>query len=65
MALESCPKIEQFFVEGAGDKNETDFERALYILRRRIEKDVDAKTAAATLFIFAPSLAGLSSIRAF
>ena len=50
MALESCPKIEQFFVEGAGDKNETDFERALYILRRRIEKDVDAKTAAGDTF---------------
>ncbi len=50
MALESCPKIEQFFVEGAGDKNETDFGRALYILRRRIEKDVDAKTAAGDTF---------------
>lgn len=50
MALESCPKIEQFFIEGAGDKNETDFERALYILRRRIEKDVDAKTAAGDTF---------------
>lgn len=50
MALESCPKIVQFFVKGAKDEDTSAFERSLYILRRRIEKDVDAKTTAGDTF---------------
>ena len=49
MALESCPRIEQFFV--AGDfEDQNVFERRLYILRREIEKAVEASTDAGDTF---------------
>ncbi|MDY5582946.1 MAG: glutamate synthase large subunit [Candidatus Merdousia sp.] len=50
VALSTCPRIEQVFVSGRGERNEADFERALYILRRVIEKNIDAKTSAGDTF---------------
>ena len=47
VALATCPRIEQVFVSGRNGRSEADFERALYILRRVIEKGVDAKVPAA------------------
>ena len=50
MALESRPDILQFFVRGAKGGDASAFERFLYILRRRIEKDIDSNTAAGDAF---------------
>ena len=50
MALESRPAIVQFFVRGAKGEDSAAFERSLYILRRRIEKDIDSNTAAGDAF---------------
>ena len=50
VALSTCPRIEQVFVSGRGERSEADFERALYILRRVIEKNIDAKTSAGDTF---------------
>ena len=47
VALATCPRIEQVFVSGRNGRSEADFERALYILRRVIEKGVNAKVPAA------------------
>lgn len=50
MALESCPAIEQFFVDGGRFESGDAFERALYVLRRCIEKAVEAETEAGDVF---------------
>ena len=50
MALDSRPDILQFFVRGAKGGDASAFERFLYILRRRIEKDIDSNTAAGDAF---------------
>lgn len=51
MALESRPEIVQFFVKGAEVGDTPEFERRLYILRRRIEKEVDADADAGAFYI--------------
>ena len=51
MALESCPRIEQVFVlPNSTFADSADFERALYVLRRQIEKRVDSETSAGDTF---------------
>ena len=51
MALESCPRIEQVFIlPNSPYADSADFERALYVLRRQIEKRVDAETSAGDTF---------------
>ncbi|MBR6389608.1 MAG: glutamate synthase large subunit [Opitutales bacterium] len=45
LALETCPKIEQFFFRKGGMQGE-EFERALYILRRVIENSAEAQPGA-------------------
>lgn len=51
MALESRPEIVQFFVKVAEVGDTPEFERRLYILRRRIEKEVDADADAGAFYI--------------
>ena len=66
MALESCPRIEQVFIlPNSPYADSADFERALYVLRRQIEKRVDAETSAETLFTSARFRAGQSFTRGF
>ena len=50
-ALATCPRIRQFFIRPEREMADSGcFERSLYILRRCIEKEVDAKTSAGESF---------------
>ena len=51
-ALKSLPQIEQIFVNAPNDMNEDDFERHLYIARRRTEKALESSDEA----FYIPSL---------
>lgn len=39
-ALESCPSIRQFFIDGKHFSTQTEFEQKLFTLRRQIEKNI-------------------------